>query len=127
MLDCNDYGTINFEVREYRKNFLKRKNINGYKKTHKHSPKLIDKMLNALDRRINGLPLFTDEVKQKYFKGLNAIYIKHYTESFNPQTSRKDCYINYLADYYCKFGNHSTLTFKEFKQRGMIKTHRIKL
>ena len=118
-------GTLGYELHQYRKNFLKRKNINCYKKTHKETPILLDKLINKFDRKIKGLPIFTDEVKYEYFKGLQNIFNLYYDETFNPKLSRRCAYYNYLAENYCLYGkNYKSKSFKEFVSSGLAKYYR---
>lgn len=126
--DYSFYGSINFRVQEYRKQFLKRKNINGYKKNNKGTPIVIDKLINAFERKIKGKKIFTDAVKKEYFKGLKIVFAKYYDETFQPKISRKDSYINYLAEQYIIYGKktykHKSISFKEFISSGMSKHYR---
>ncbi len=61
---------LGYALYNYRKWFLKRKNINSYKKTNKNTPENLDKLLNSFDRKIKNIAIFTDEVKKEYYKGL---------------------------------------------------------
>ena len=94
-------GTLGYEVHNYRKNFLKRKNINSYKKCKKGTPVIIDKMINAFDRKICNKKIFTDDIKQKYLDGLNEIFESYYYHLKYSQVSRKSAYRQYCADVYC--------------------------
>jgi hypothetical protein len=126
--DCDLFFSINYSVQEYRKNFLKRKNINGYKKTHKNTPILLDKLINAFDRKIHEAPILKNEVKIDYFKGLNNIFNQYYTETFQPRMSKQYAYHEYVATNYCLYGKKTyksiTLTFKEFVKSGLVNKYR---
>jgi len=116
--------TINRDVQNYRKNFLKRKNINNYKKVSKGTPVVIDKILNSFDRKIKGINIFTEDVKKQYFDGLNDIFDDYYWDTFQPRFPKAFHYNAYLADMYCVYGVKSykqhSLTFKEFVMTGKL-------
>lgn len=121
----SDYNLLAIELNEYRKSFLKRKNINRYSKQLKGTPIIIDKLINSFDRKIKGIPIFTNEVKREYFIGLNKIFTSFYEENSLPKPSKKDAYINYLATNYCIYGKkYDSLSFAEFKKRGMSNNYR---
>lgn len=117
-------------LHEYRKNFLKRKNISGYKKSPNGTPILIDKIINQFDRKIKGRLIFTDDVKKEYFKGIQSIINEFFDETFQPKISRKDAYIKYMADNYCKFGKNKylsfTKSFQDFVKSGMANKYKAK-
>ena len=98
--------TLKISLNNYRKWFLKRKNINGYKKLPKGTPKEIDRLINSFDRKIDGKSIFTDEVKKEYFNGISIIYNKFYELSFEPKLSWKDKQAQKKADYYIMYGSH---------------------
>lgn len=123
--DCNFYISINFNVQKYRKQFLKRKNINGYKKTHKQTPILLDKLINTFNRKIKTLPMFTDKVKAEYFNGLQNVFNLYYDETFEPKLSRRGAYYRYLAENYCLYGKkYVSKSFKEFVSSGLSQHYR---
>lgn len=117
---------INFEVQKYREDFLKRKNINGYKKTSKNTPLLLDKIINKFDRQIKGIPIFLPDVKKEYLTGLERIFGYYYIERIQPKASRKEAYISYLAENYIKYGRKykGGKTFKEFISSGLSNKYR---
>ena len=120
-----DYNILEVQLHEYRIRFLMRKNVNGYKKTNKNTPIIIDKLINSFDRKIKGLPIFTHKVKEEYFKGIKEIFNNHYDDTFCPKLSRKRCYIKYQADQYCIYGkNYKSKTYKEFINAGMANKYR---
>jgi hypothetical protein len=123
--ECNFYSSINYEVQEYRKSFLKRKNVSNYKKSKKNTPVVIDKLFNSFDRKIKGISIFTDEVKKEYFKGLKCIFESYYNETFEPKNSRRYAYTNYLAENYIIFGkNYKSKTYKEFIKSGLANKYK---
>ena len=108
---------------EYRKSFLKRKNINQYRRQKKGTPKLISNMINSFDRKINNVPIFTDEIKKEYLKGINIIF-KNYYIMKDLYLSRKDYYKIYVAEHYCMYKNLKCITFQEFKLQGYYKRYK---
>lgn len=118
------FVTINEDVQEYRKKFLKRKNINRYKKMGKGTPVVIDKLLNSFDRKIKGISIFTEDIKKQYFDGLNEIFDAYYWDTFQPNFPKSFHYNDYLSDMYCLYGVNSykpySLTFKEFVRTGKL-------
>ena len=120
-----DYEILALDLSNYRKSFLKRKNINRYSKQIKGTPIVIDKLINSFDRKIKGIPIFSNDTKQEYFKGLNKIFSLFYYENRLPKPSKKDAYINYLAESYCLYGkNYKSMSYKEFVSRGMSNNYR---
>ena len=118
-------GTLSFQLHEFRKRFLKRKNVNGYKKTNKNTPIIIDKLINSFDRKIKNMPIFTNNVKDEYFVQLKGIFNDHYSDTFEPKKSKKDCYMEYLADNYIKYKkNYKSKTYKEFISSGLLKNYK---
>ncbi len=115
---------LDFNVRTYRQSFIKRKNINRYKKTSKGTPIIIDKLLNSFDRKIKGQPIFTDDIRAEYLKGLECIFNLYYKETSKPKPTKKHYYTSYLADMYIVFGSkcyrEKSLPFKEFVSTGML-------
>jgi hypothetical protein len=96
-----------------------------YKKINKNTPIVLDKLLNAFDRKIKGLPIFADDIKKEYFNGLRDIFSLYYAESFEPKKSKKYCYNEYLSDNYCIYGKiHTTKTFNEFVKCGLVNKYR---
>ena len=92
----SDCKLLYYDLDNYRRSFIKRKNINCWKKNITGTPIIIDKLFNSFDRKIKGIPLFSEDVKIEYFKGLNAIFEKYYNEMKYNNLSRKDCYYNIL-------------------------------
>lgn len=101
-----DNVSLRISLDKYRKWFLKRKNINGYKKLPKNTPTKIDKLINCFDRKINNEPIFTEDVKKEYFEGISIIYNKFYELSFEPKESWKDKEIKRKAEHYIMYGKH---------------------
>jgi len=97
--DSNNYLLV-YALQEYRKRFLKRKNVSNYKKNRGNV--LIDKLLNAFDRKIKGIDIFTIDVKTEYFKGLKNIYNEFYNSTYENRPSKNDERINKLAEEYIK-------------------------
>jgi hypothetical protein len=121
-LDCE---LLAIDLSNYRRSFLKRKNINRYVKQSKGTPIILDKLMNAFDRKIKGIPIFTEDVKKEYFEGLKKIYSNYYEEIRLPKPSRKDAYISYLAENYCLYGKkYKTIQFDEFVKRGLSNNYR---
>lgn len=120
-----DYEILAIDLMNYRRSFLKRKNINKYSKQIKGTPIIIDKLINSFERKIKGVSIFSNEIKQEYFIGLNKIFASFYEESRFPKPSKKDAYINYLAECYCLFGRkHKPISYNEFVKRGMSNNYR---
>jgi len=112
---------LDFNVRTYRQYFLKRKNINRYKKTSKGTPIIIDKLLNSFDRKIKSQPIFTDDVRAEYFKGLQKLFNDYYDDTFQPRLPKWFHYSSYQADMYVIFGKwDKAKTYKEFVSTGML-------
>jgi len=128
-LDCE---SLCYDLNYYRRSFLKRKNINGWRKNITGTPIIIDKLLNSFDRKIKGIPLFTEDVKIEYFKGLNDIFEKYYNEMKYNNFSRKDCYYSYLAENYRTTGKGrwkknnlaELMSFKQFIKAGLCNDYR---
>jgi hypothetical protein len=116
--------SINYDVQKYRKNFLKRKNINKYKKVSKGTPLVIDKLLNCFDRKIKGIEIFTEDVKRQYFEGLEVYFDAYYWDTFQPRFSKTYHYNAYIIDMMSVYGYYNyknyALTFKEFVRSGML-------
>lgn len=116
--------SINYDVQKYRKDFLKRKNINKYKKVGKGTPVVIDKLLNSFDRKIKGIEIFTEDVKKQYFDGLNEIFDAYYWDTFQPNIPKCYHYSDYIADMYFVYGKKNykdnCLSFKEFVRSGNL-------
>ena len=127
-LDSDFYISINYHVQEYRKRFLKRKNINRYKNQPKNTPIIIDRLINSFDRKIKGVPIFTNEIKEQYLKGLQDIFNVYYDESFEPKISRKESYYKYLSETYCLYGKKKykskALPLKEYLSSGLSQYYR---
>ena len=101
----SDCKLLYYDLDDYRRSFLKRKNINGWRKNITGTPIIIDKVLNSFDRKIKGIPLFPEDVKIEYFKGLNDIFEKYYNEmKYNNIIQELDCYYNYLAEHFKSTG-----------------------
>jgi hypothetical protein len=124
-LDC-DYKDLKYLywcLKEYRYKFLKRQNINQYRRQKKGTPKQISNLINAFDRKINNLPIFTDEIKKEYLKGINTIFANFYSMK-DEYLSRKDYYSDFWAEQYCVFKNPKyIISFKEFKEQGYYKRY----
>jgi len=128
-LDCE---LLYYDLNNYRRSFLKRKNINSWRKNITGTPIIIDKLLNSFDRKIKGIPLFPEDVKIEYFKGLNDIFEKYYNEMKYNNLSRKDCYYRYLAEHFKTTGKGRGLknnlaelmSFKQFIKAGLCNAYR---
>ena len=119
--DYKDLKFLYWCLRDYRKSFLKRKNINQYRIQKKGTPKVISNLINAFDRKINNLPIFTDEIKKEYLKGINTIFANFYSMK-DEYLSRKQFFNKYAAEMYYKHRSYKlTLSFKEFKSQGYYK------
>jgi hypothetical protein len=122
-LDCDykDLFYLQLLIKEYRSKFLKRQNINQYQRQKKGTPKIISNLINAFDRKINDVPIFNNEVKNQYLKGINTIFANYYSMN-DEYLSRRQCYNKYLAEMYCTHRTYKlTLSFKEFKSQGYYK------
>ena len=121
-LDCDykDLFNLKLLIKEYRYKFLKRQNINQYQRQKKGTPKIISNLINAFDRKINDVPIFNNEVKNQYLKGINTIFANYYSMN-DEYLSRRQCYNKYLAEMYCTDRTYKTLSFKEFKSQGYYK------
>jgi hypothetical protein len=127
--------TLQGRLHEYRKDFLsKRKNVNKYKKQPNGTPKIIDKMINAFDRKIKGVPILKDEVKKIYMEGIESIFDDFYNSLIDDNTSKQYYYRMYQADMYCNLNPPFTkaknrkepkyLSFREFKMAGLVKKYK---
>ena len=127
-----DYDLLSYDLHYYRRTFLKRKNINCWKPNIDGTPVIIDKLLNSFNRKIKGIPLFTDDVKREYFEGLRKVFENHYDELKFNNISRKDAYYKYLAinfrttgrGRYLKNNLNELMTFKEFIAAGICNDYR---
>jgi hypothetical protein len=88
---------------EHRKSFLKRMNVQGYKKQAKGTPVILDKIINSFDRKIRQKFIFNSEIRKQYFSELKKIYERHYCEVRAMQFNRSSAYISYKADFYIKY------------------------
>ena len=104
----SDCKLLYYELHNYRCSFLKRKNINGWKSNIDGTPVIIDKLLNSFNRKIKGIPMFTDDVKREYFEGLRKIFEKYYDELKFNNLSRKDAYYKYCGENFKTSGNGRT-------------------
>jgi hypothetical protein len=122
--DYKDLKYLYWSLKEYRYKFIKkRQNINQYRRQKKGTPKVIIKMINAFDRKINNVPIFTDEIKKEYLKGINTIFANYYSMQ-DEYLSRKDYYGMFWAEQYCVFKNpRYIISFKEFKEQGYYKRY----
>ena len=128
----SDCELLYYQLHNYRRAFLKRKNINGWKRNINGTPEIVDKLLNSFDRKIKVIPLFTDDVKREYFEGLSKIFANHYDELKFNNLSRKDAYNIYRASNFKTTGRgrHSKnnlnelMTFKEFIAAGICNNYR---
>jgi hypothetical protein len=98
---------LQISLDKYRKWFLKRKNINGYKKLPKGTPQKIDRLINCFDRKIENKQIFNADVKKEYFEGISIIYNKFYELSFDNRLSWKEKEIQRKAEHYILYGNHN--------------------
>lgn len=106
-------------LNQYRQWFLKRKNINGYKKCKKGTPEDLDKLFNAFDRKISGLNLFTNQVAIEYFEGLSIIHSHYYGLSNENRPSRRDAYRNFKLTHENVLGElWRPPSFQEFINSG---------
>lgn len=127
MLDCS-YMSISEALRTHRHIYLKRKNINKYKKSNNGTPVMLDKLFNSFDRKIKGIEIFNKDVKYQYFKELNDIFNFYYEESFKPKISKREAYIHYKATNYLVFKKHGySISYKEFVKSGMAANYKKKL
>ena len=64
----------------YRRDYLSvLKHKNGYKKgVFNGTPEFLKRQFAAFDRKIKGIPLFNDEVKMDYLKGVELIWQEYY-------------------------------------------------
>jgi hypothetical protein len=128
----SDCKLLYYKLHNYRRAFLKRKNINGWKPNIDGTPVIVDKLLNSFNRKIKGIPMFTDEVKREYFEGLSKIFANYYDELKFNNLSRKDAYYTYLASNFKTTGRGHSLknnlnelmTFKEFIAAGICNNYR---
>ena len=128
----SDCELLCYELNNYRSSFLKRKNINRWKRNINGTPEIVDKLLNSFNRKIKGIPMFTDEVKREYFEGLSKIFANYYDELKFNNLSRKDAYYTYLASNFKTTGRGHSLknnlnelmTFKEFISAGICNNYR---
>jgi len=119
-------------LNNYRSSFLKRKNINRWKRNINGTPEIVDKLLNSFNRKIKGIPMFTDEVKREYFEGLRKIFENYYDELKFNNLSRQDAYYTYLARHfratgrgrYVKNNLNELMSFKEFIAAGICNDYR---
>jgi hypothetical protein len=129
-------GTLGSILHHYRKNWLQRKNINGYKKSPKGTPLLLDKIINQFDRKIKGRSIFTDDVKSEYYKGIQEIMNEFYDNTFDPKPSRKDAYMEYAYEEYDNWKKQQrryskkpppppTKSFKEFVKSGLANKYKV--
>ena len=102
-----DNVCLQISLDKYRKWFLKRKNINGYKKLPKGTPQKIDRLINCFDRKIENKQIFNADVKKEYFEGISIIYNKFYELSFDNRLSWKEKEIQRKAEHYILYGNHN--------------------
>jgi hypothetical protein len=105
----------------YRRHFLKRKNINQYKRQKKGTHKVISNLINAFDRKINKVPIFTDEIKKEYLKGINTIFANYYDLDF--EYLPMHWYYTYCADQWLCYRNTNPISFKKFKEQGIYKIY----
>jgi hypothetical protein len=77
-----DSELLSIHISLYRKRFLKNSNHkNGYKKVIKGTPKSIEILFAAFDRKINNKSLFKNSEKKikDYLNGIDLIFNKHYS------------------------------------------------
>ena len=103
----------------YRRAFLKRQNINQYKRQKKGTPKVISNLINDFYRNINNVQIFTDKLKKEYLKGINTIYDNYYDLEFVYLPMH--CYYKYCADQWLCYKNSKPLSYKEYKAQGIYK------
>lgn len=128
MMNMKYFGAldINEWLQAYRKEFLsKRKHINKYKKSPKGTPEYLDRVINAFDRKIKGISIFTEDTKKEYFEGIEYIFSCYYDKTFEPKKSKMEAYYSYLATEYIVFGKiYKSISFKEFVKSGTYKYYR---
>jgi len=128
----SDCKLLCYELNNYRSSFLKRKNINRWKRNINGTPEIVDKLLNSFNRKIKGIPMFTDEVKREYFEGLSKIFANYYDELKFNNLSRKDAYYIYLASNFKTTGKgrskknnlEELMSFKQFIKAGLCNNYR---
>jgi hypothetical protein len=108
-------------LQNYRRAFLKRQNINQYKRQKKGTPKVISNLINAFDRKINNVPIFTDELKKEYLKGINTIFENYYDLDYVYLPMH--WYHAYCADQWLCYKNTNPISFKKFKEQGIYKRY----
>jgi len=112
------YSSIPYDLRNYRRKFLKRQNINKWKSYGKDTPFEVSQILNCFDRKIKNLPIFNESVRDEYFKGLQEIFNGYYESMLDNQPSKKDFYIKWKADCYVikGYGAITNMSFKDWKK-----------
>ena len=85
----DDTENINLALNNYRKWFLRKVCIN-YSKLNKGTPKPIEKIISAFNRKINDLELFkTNNIKVDYINGINIIFNQYYKLKSKEQKDSK--------------------------------------
>jgi hypothetical protein len=112
-LDCD---ILAMYLREHRKKFLLRKNINDYKSYKKDTPLKLQKILNSFDRKINNKFIFNDEIKKQYYNILNDFFEIYYNNIRFNRLSKKECYIQYQAEQYCN--GYNPFSYETFISKG---------
>ena len=113
--------SLRYSLNNYRRAFLKRQNINQYKRQKKGTPKVISNLINAFDRKINNVPIFTDKLKKEYFNGINKIFANYYDLEYVYLPML--CYYQYCADQWLCYKKTNHISFKEFKAQGIYKRY----
>ena len=122
-------------IHNLRLSFLKRKNINNWKRLPKETPECLSKIINSFERKINNLEIFDSKTKKLYFQKLNELYEEYYEGEKENKCSKIYAYANYYATNYCPLKKHTKkqveelkkriLTFKEFKKSGLVNKYKI--
>ena len=85
----HDAENINLALNDYRKWFLRKGCIN-YSKLNKGTPKQIEKIISAFNRKINDLELFkNNNIKVDYINGINIIFNQYYELKSKEQKNSK--------------------------------------
>ena len=85
----HDAENINLALNNYRKWFLRKGCIN-YTKLNKGTPKPIEKIISAFNRKINNLELLkNNNIKVDYINGINIIFNQYYELKSKEQKDSK--------------------------------------
>jgi hypothetical protein len=100
-LYINDYD-ISYSLKEYRKRYLSNKVCkNIIFKAPKHTPIIIEKIINCFERKIKNKTLLKDVFLEDYKVGINEIW-KQYHDFYckHQRKSKKEKRIDMLASEY---------------------------